>query len=334
MVTVWEAVTPTCPAALTPMTDEEARAISDSPSLHVTIAERARPLHPSNTSYEQFCSYLRYTGGELASKYLDILEDLVSELNVDKCKNVMLVDFARGNYINSWEDTVQQWDITHSESTQEKLVRLAFIRRYPEFYELEQGNLVERVKYLELPVKTGLGKLKAKHTPSILGLDVVEAGYKSDYLRYHEIVAPTLETLNTYVDSWESGIYMAPYTCLIGPTMVGKSRLLMKMAEEICVVYICLRPEDSIGEPKRSLLATEMLPASSYNFKHYYIRVIAAIFLVTTKFFLSTPENGFKKRYQEWNEHQTTATFHRDVLKAFRTSEKITDKNRLAKHLT
>ncbi|KNZ58615.1 hypothetical protein VP01_1896g4, partial [Puccinia sorghi] len=159
------------------MTDQETRAMSDSPSIHATIAERARPLHPSNTSYEQFCSYLEDAGGDLASKYLDILEDLVSELNVDKRTSAMLVEFARGNCINSWEDTVEIWDITDSESTQEKFVRLAFIRRYPEFYEREQGNLVERAKYLELPVQTGLDKLKAKYTPSILGLDVVEAGY-------------------------------------------------------------------------------------------------------------------------------------------------------------
>ncbi|KNZ61214.1 uncharacterized protein VP01_1435g5 [Puccinia sorghi] len=116
--------------------------------------------------------------------------------------------------------------------------------------------------------------------------------------------------------------------------MVGKTRLLMKMAEEMCVVYICLRPEDSTGEPKRSLLATDMLPPSSPNFKAYYIKIIAAIFLVTAKFFQLTPISNLKKRYKEWNEHQTTPTFHRDVLQELRTSEQITDENDIAKYLT
>ncbi|KNZ57027.1 hypothetical protein VP01_225g10 [Puccinia sorghi] len=318
------------------MTDQETRATSDSPSVPNHIAEKAKPLHPTQASYAEFCSYYQDTSDDLASTYLDLLEDLVAELNMDQVKIAMLLNFANGATITLWNVTVEQCKIAKNKSTQEKFVRLAFIRRYPGFYEREQGTLVERAQYLELPVKTGLAQLKAKHTPpSVLGLDVIEAGYKSDYLRYHEIVAPSIQNLNTYVTSWQSGIYLAPYTCLIGLTMVGKTRLLMKMAEEMCVVYICLRPEDSTGEPKRSLLANDLLPPSSPDFKAYYIKIIAAIFLVTAKFFQLTPIiSNLKKRYREWNEHQTTPTFHRDVLQELRTSDQITEQNEIAKHLT
>ncbi|KNZ43793.1 hypothetical protein VP01_9862g2, partial [Puccinia sorghi] len=216
------------------MTDQETRATSDSPSVPNRIAEKARPLHPTQALYDEFCSYYQDTSDELASKYLDLLlKDLVAELNLDQFKLKTLLDFANSAYIKSCNATVEQWKITKSESTQERFVRPAFIRRYPGFYEWEQGTLVEQAQYLEIPVKTGLDQLKAKHTPpSILGLDVIEAGYKADYLQYHKIVAPTIKTLDTYVNLWQSGIYLAPYTCLIGPTMVGKTRLLMKMAEE------------------------------------------------------------------------------------------------------
>ncbi|OAV96548.1 hypothetical protein PTTG_00992 [Puccinia triticina 1-1 BBBD Race 1] len=97
--------------------------------------------------------------------------------------------------------------------------------------------------------------------------------------------------------------------------MIGKSRLLMEIAEEVCVVSICLRNEGSTGEPKRSLLADEVLLKASADYKDYYIRLITAILLVTVRFFESHPEEP-KEKYQKWNKHQATTQFHTDVMKA------------------
>ncbi|KNZ61215.1 hypothetical protein VP01_1435g6 [Puccinia sorghi] len=122
------------------MSDQETLATSDSPSVPNRIAEKARPLHPTQASYHKFCSYYQDTSDDLASKYLDLLKDLVAELNLDEVKLEMLLNFANGATITLWNETVEQWRITKSESTKEKFVRLAFIRRYPGFYEREQGQ--------------------------------------------------------------------------------------------------------------------------------------------------------------------------------------------------
>ncbi|KNZ48663.1 hypothetical protein VP01_54g1 [Puccinia sorghi] len=137
----------------------------------ISLPSRAFPL-----STIKVVSFLT---ASLRNKYLNLLKDLVAELNLDT--------FELGAFL----PTVLRSPC----GTKLKFVRLAFIRRYPGFYEREQGTLVERAQYLELPVKTG---------------------YKSDYLRYHEIVAPTIQILDTYVTLWQSGIYLAPYMCLIG----------------------------------------------------------------------------------------------------------------------
>ncbi|OAV89375.1 hypothetical protein PTTG_28709 [Puccinia triticina 1-1 BBBD Race 1] len=96
--------------------------------------------------------------------------------------------------------------------------------------------------------------------------------------------------------------------------MIGKSRLLKELAEEVCVVSICLRDKDSSGEPPRSLLADEMLPKSSADYTKYYVKLIAAILSVTVRFFDSAQANDTKK-YTEWSKHQTTIQFHTDVQK-------------------
>lgn len=47
-------------------------------------------------------------------------------------------------------------------------------------------------------------------------------------------------------------MYVAPYTSLVNASMMGKSRLMKKMAWHIPLVYICARSEDSTGYPERT----------------------------------------------------------------------------------
>ncbi|KNZ54369.1 hypothetical protein VP01_2963g2, partial [Puccinia sorghi] len=47
--------------------------------------------------------------------------------------------------------------------------------------------------------------------------------------------------------------------------MIGKARLLKELSRHICVVYICIRPEDSTGYPPRSEWAYSMLIDSKQN---------------------------------------------------------------------
>ena len=58
--------------------------------------------------------------------------------------------------------------------------------------------------------------------------------------------------------NWEPEKYLAPYTALIGPSMSGKTRLLMQLSQTMCVIYLCLRPHNSTRIPPRSARADEM----------------------------------------------------------------------------
>ncbi|WAQ87651.1 hypothetical protein PtA15_8A557 [Puccinia triticina] len=325
-------------SALTTTTDQETQAkhpaTSDSPSMSARILEKAESLHLRSDLYQNFRLYLQDAGDDIASEYLNMLDDLVSELKPDALKHELLIEFAHGKSLAPpLERAFRLLEICDRKTLQEKFIQLAFIRRYPNFYLKKELNLDERAQYLEVPVSTGINKLKAKYTNNVLELDVIAKGFTSKYLGHDKIVAPTLKTLINYVKLWESEIYLAPYTCLIGPTMIGKSRLLQKIAEEVCVLYICLRPEGSTGEPKRSLLATNMLPESSADYEVYYVRVIAALLLVTVRFFQSKQSKDSKEKYEEWNKHQTTAHFRRDVLVELENSEQITSKTTAAQHL-
>ncbi|KNZ44966.1 uncharacterized protein VP01_8625g1, partial [Puccinia sorghi] len=48
---------------------------------------------------------------------------------------------------------------------------------------------------------------------------------------------------------WNPSKHKAPYTSIISLTMTGKTRLLMELAKYVPVVYICLRPPQSTGQP-------------------------------------------------------------------------------------
>ncbi|PLW56974.1 hypothetical protein PCANC_02788 [Puccinia coronata f. sp. avenae] len=88
---------------------------------------------------------------------------------------------------------------------------------------------------------------------------IIQDGYNQPYLNSEGIVAPTLEILKRHASSWISTQYSAPYTAPIGPSMSGKTRLLMEWSKQICVVYICIRPTTSTGHPPQSRYAVSIL---------------------------------------------------------------------------
>ena len=80
----------------------------------------------------------------------------------------------------------------------------------------------------------------------------------------------------------------------------------MELAEEACVVYICLRPVGSSGEPPRSQLAAEMEETRPSN--DHYTQLIAAILYVAIDFFEKAPQTSTRNEIlKAWNEHQKSA---------------------------
>ncbi|WAQ84977.1 hypothetical protein PtA15_5A550 [Puccinia triticina] len=91
------------------MTDHESRAkkstTSDPLSESDGLEERARLLHPSDDSYDEFYKFAKETNDDLAAKFLDMLEELFNTLNLspDDYRRRLLIDFAVGKWPAPWE---------------------------------------------------------------------------------------------------------------------------------------------------------------------------------------------------------------------------------------
>ncbi|KAI7944315.1 hypothetical protein MJO28_011843 [Puccinia striiformis f. sp. tritici] len=128
----------------------------------------------------------------------------------------------------------------------------------------------------------------------------VQNGFNEPYQRHDLIVKPALETLQTYQKQWDPARYQALYTSIIAPTMSGTTRLLIELAKEVCVVYICLGPPRSIGQPPRSRIALMMLPNTEDEFDllNHYTYLLAVIFKAVTEFF-GLPEIRSRNREEK-----------------------------------
>ena len=77
-----------------------------------------------------------------------------------------------------------------------------------------------------------------------------------------------VDTFITYAESCVTHyrknfmIFSAPYICIVQSSGYGKTRLLREVARSVPVMYVCMRPEDATGYPRRSSLACDALFAN------------------------------------------------------------------------
>ncbi|PLW18636.1 hypothetical protein PCANC_13313 [Puccinia coronata f. sp. avenae] len=117
--------------------------------------------------------------------------------------------------------------------------------------------------------------------------DILQAGYRARYERSDVIIDPIFTNLREWAGEWSSSKFKAPYTSIIGPTMIGKTQALMQLASDFCVVYICLRPDDSTGQyPSHLGLAEAINPLEADNLREHYRRLLGVIFETVAEFFL------------------------------------------------
>jgi hypothetical protein len=126
-----------------------------------------------------------------------------------------------------------------------EFIRLAFFHQHPEFaganrpiYPKQRLAALAAPSRAEAETLLTAGRAPASDDPDDIA--ILKEGYKHEYLRSETIVRPILKELSNNAKAWRPKKYVAPYTTLIGPSMSGKTRLLMKLSENICVVYICL----------------------------------------------------------------------------------------------
>ncbi|KAI9603889.1 hypothetical protein H4Q26_003496 [Puccinia striiformis f. sp. tritici PST-130] len=284
----------------------------------LTLEERSARLH-SDKYHQNFLEFSNRVAAPLAEKYLVIVEELFERFQIAprSIGSNMLSSFATGRYTLPWNEIIGEFQIRDDKPTQDKMIQLGFLRRYPEYFDNEEISQQLRISTLEVPFDEGLEILKSATEADILSLDVIRRGYHSEYIGHDQIVTPILKTLNQHAANWRQTDYPGPCTFLIGPTLCGKTRLMMEMGKDVCVVHICLRSPHSIGEPKRSPLATEMLKTLRFaDLEEYYVRLTTAILSVTLNFFESASTTKDRKEIlQEWYTHHTSTdtNFYSDV---------------------
>ncbi|WAR60335.1 hypothetical protein PtB15_9B272 [Puccinia triticina] len=205
-------------------------------------------------------------------------------------------------------------------------MRLAFFHQYPKLAaENHNVPLATVVQSLDAQsAEAGLMLIEPPVDQFAQGLEIIEEGYKSEYLRSDSILEPLLRRLTKYAKEWTPTNYYGPYTSIIGASMTGKSRLQTKLSERICVIYICLRPLGVSGFPPRSALAGLILPNQTSNLHEYYCRALAAIFQVVADFFnLQSTDRSEAERLEAWNEYASfesaTTPFTSEVFKKMTT---------------
>ena len=60
-------------------------------------------------------------------------------------------------------------------------------------------------------------------------------------------------------------IYYGPFTTLVQSSGTGKSRACCELANEMFVLYICLRPNNSTGYPPRSHLSNDIMKHDEFS---------------------------------------------------------------------
>jgi len=253
-------------------------------------AAPAKRQHPTDwDGHEDYELFSTQVDSCLAEKYLSMLEEFLELMGASRHSRdaKWVVKFACGKFRCSWSDALDSFEISNNK-VQEKLAQLVFMRRYPTFFEYDQIDLPTRIRAIQEPTEQGELLLNNLTSMNCSDLDVRDKGYTSQYVGSNDIVTPTFELLCDFASKWDYKSYFSPYTSLVGPTMIGKTRLLMELAPHVCVVYICLRPRNSTGLPPRSQLADTMLTCPHVEkAEHHYVKIITAILNVMFQFFES-----------------------------------------------
>jgi len=184
---------------------------------------------------------------------------------------------------------VAYFEKTHPD-VYEEILRLAYHLRYPaNQFQMPLDEIFEALK-LPIPAASKLCDCSNERRVDDWSADYARRGFQSEYLRSDVILDPILEELRENAEKWAPDTYKAPYTTIIGPTMIGKTRLIKELAKRIPVVYVCLRSKDSSNDlPRRSKLANYIVPQNYLpnDPQLHYAILLGAILEAVTDFFRS-----------------------------------------------
>ncbi|OAV90563.1 hypothetical protein PTTG_28286 [Puccinia triticina 1-1 BBBD Race 1] len=284
--------------------------------LHLFLYEREAEEH--------FISFRKVAGDELVSTYLAQLEEFYRDVRNDGPLQIRL---AWPQFILREKDSQDlAKKISFDANMMDRAIKLAFLWRHPQY---DSGTEISTMRQA-VEAKTdkearAILEARSKNaSSSTVSSDIIKKGYNSPFLRFDEIIKPMLASLDEYTKKWQDTEYLAPYAALIGPSMSGKSRSLIEMAQHICVIYVCLRSTDSTGYPPRSALAEHMLPQKLSNLT-YHSALLAGIFQVAANFFNKQDMTAdVRVRLNQWNDYTEVASLG-TLDWAERTQQRFTD---------
>jgi hypothetical protein len=199
---------------------------------------------------------------------------------------------------------VENFGLDQGGDLDNQFVKLAFFHQYPRWAQQEKVSESQMLAALLAKSMAAGEDLLAVAVPDPEHIEIIQAGYRHAYLRHETIALPILNRISKNAQAW-SPDHLAPLTSLIGPSMIGKTRLLQQLSKSICVVYLCLRPRKSTGLPPRSELADQigLVKKKAPELELEYTQLMAAIFHVVAEFFSSqSAQDSEEKRLTEWFE--------------------------------
>ncbi|KAA1104661.1 hypothetical protein PGT21_029374 [Puccinia graminis f. sp. tritici] len=306
-----------------PMEKEPSERLLEEMLTRIQSDKKSRKSQQQSTAFKRFEKLHGYGKDEVAGKFIAIVEaagvarlqkyheelqSLMHSFNDDlsACR-IYWTRFYQGCK-DSFPELKRWLKLTDQDHEDEirKFFQLAYFRRFPTRQDSSEMS-TDKILLALGPTKSSPKTTNDTVERLAWAADIVREGFEAPYRAYDSILIPTLATLHNYVVEWKTNLYRAPYTSIVGATMSGKTRLVIELAKHVCVVYICLRPLKSTGQPPRSELANSMLPdqAVKVDLQERYARLLTAIFRVVASFF-SKPDRQdklIKDQLDAWNKY-------------------------------
>ncbi|KAI7940205.1 hypothetical protein MJO28_013857 [Puccinia striiformis f. sp. tritici] len=304
-------------------------------ALLATIESRKRPtelerfgklhVYDADSLVEQFTVIVEAAGVKRLREYHNDLEGIFKlESFGDEAFSVLSrwQDFYQGEASIAGLETILKGTAGLNAGDIKKLIQLAHFKRFPTKEGL--SGMSQETMLRALRTVPGAQKKSSNVKRTEWSDNIARVCFGEPYRDYDRIAPPTLQTLRDYATQWRPAQHKVPCTSIVGPTFSGKSRLILKLTEHVCVVYICVQPPKSTDQPPRSQIADLMLPATGLklDMDAHYTCLLTAIFRVVTSFF-SRPHRQAKpivEQLDAWNRYSLPSDnndvrFSRDVRK-------------------
>ncbi|KAA1080046.1 hypothetical protein PGTUg99_024714 [Puccinia graminis f. sp. tritici] len=241
---------------------------------------RLNPALSKDEADSLFLTFVAHSELRKLKKFLDklerVCEPLVQEIGVHaRLVWCLLINgnLQRVSYLQNSDPTIYN-----------QLFQLAYCLWYPKEHSTISHN--EMLHAPQRPIPLGSQEDSQELLEYQWSTRFAQEGFQSEYKKPNTILDPVMETLQQSSKNWSPDKLKAPFASIIGPTMSGKTRLLMELGKKIPAVYICLRPKGSSGLPSRSKLADDILPEPRpKNLQLHYPKHLIAILEATAIFF-------------------------------------------------